>query len=296
MELDRIHIKNFRSIKDSIIKFDNNCLILLGKNEAGKSNVLKAMAAVFDEYEVSNKDRRKKIANEKIAEYCVRVYIKFNDIDFQNIKLIFEKKFINSNLIKFKSNKSLLEFFKTVFYEVILKVNIADEEISNLVYWSYKKSDFELQEQLFVSSNNELTKENTNKEFDLFDECFVTVRTYYNNRSFRCNYWHYEQEYLLPNSVSIPNFISSPHTYKALENIFTLCKREDIKKEFEDAKNEDGDYLNLLEQVSKEVTSVFQKIWKDFKDTEGKYYASDVPHAKVVTPMGKIPSKYIEFK
>ena len=36
-------------------------------------------------------------------------------------------------------------------------------------------------------------------------------------------------------------------------------------------------------------------MWKDFKDTEGKYYASDVPHAKVVTPMGKIPSKYIEF-
>lgn len=36
-------------------------------------------------------------------------------------------------------------------------------------------------------------------------------------------------------------------------------------------------------------------MWKDFKDTEGKYYASDVPHAQVVTPMGKIPSKYIEF-
>jgi len=36
-------------------------------------------------------------------------------------------------------------------------------------------------------------------------------------------------------------------------------------------------------------------MWKDFKDTEGKYYASDVPHAHVVTPMGKIPSKYIEF-
>ena len=37
-------------------------------------------------------------------------------------------------------------------------------------------------------------------------------------------------------------------------------------------------------------------MWKDFKDTEGRYYASDVPHAKVVTPMGKIPSKYIEFE
>ena len=36
-------------------------------------------------------------------------------------------------------------------------------------------------------------------------------------------------------------------------------------------------------------------MWKDFKDTEGKYYASDVPHASLVTPIGKVPSKYIEF-
>ena len=52
-----------------------------------------------------------------------------------------------------------------------------------------------------------------------------------------------------------------------MKNIFTLCKRENIKSEFEDAMSEDGDYINLLEQVSKEVTLVFRKIWKDFKDT-----------------------------
>jgi len=36
-------------------------------------------------------------------------------------------------------------------------------------------------------------------------------------------------------------------------------------------------------------------MWKDFKDTEGKFYASDVPHAHLITSIGKIPSKYIEF-
>lgn len=267
MELSRVHIKNFRSIKDSIIQFDNNCLVLLGKNEAGKSNVLKAIASVFDEYEVSNKDKRKKIANEKITEYCVRVFLKFSDYEFQTIKSNFEKKFTNSNLIKFKSNKTLLDFFKTVFFEVMIKINIADDEASKLTYWSYKKSDFEIHDQLFVNLNNELSKEIGTKEFDLFNEAYITVRTFYNNRSFRCNYWQYEQGYLLPNSVSISNFINNPNDYKALENIFTLCKRDDIKKEFEDTINEDGDYINLLEQVSKEVTAVFQKIWKDFKDT-----------------------------
>lgn len=60
MKLDRIVISNFRSIKDTTIFFDSNCKILIGKNEAGKSNVLKVIAAVFGQYNVGSKDRRKK--------------------------------------------------------------------------------------------------------------------------------------------------------------------------------------------------------------------------------------------
>lgn len=59
MELKRIEIKNFRSIKNGKIEFNHNCLILLGKNEAGKTNVLRAIAAIFEKYPVSHKDRRK---------------------------------------------------------------------------------------------------------------------------------------------------------------------------------------------------------------------------------------------
>lgn len=60
MILDRIEIKNFRSIKDVTISFENKGIILIGKNEAGKSNILKAIAALFGEYKVSNKDKKKK--------------------------------------------------------------------------------------------------------------------------------------------------------------------------------------------------------------------------------------------
>jgi len=267
MELSRVHIKNFRSIKDSVIHFENNCLILLGKNEAGKSNILKAIAATFDEYEVSNKDKRKKIANEKITEYFVRVIIKFNDIDFFTIKILFEKKFSNLNLIKFNNNKSFIDFLRVVFKELVIQTDIADSESSYLSHWIYKETDFNLLDKLFISNNNELSKDNNGHTFNLIDETFNIVKNFYNSRAFRCNYWQYENSYLLPSSISIASFINSPSDYKALSNIFILCKREDIKNEFENAISEDGDYLNLLEQVSKEVTTVFRKIWKDFKET-----------------------------
>jgi predicted ATP-dependent endonuclease of OLD family len=46
-----------------------------------------------------------------------------------------------------------------------------------------------------------------------------------------------------------------------------LSNIENIKDEFVKAYAEDGEYENLLEQVSKKVTSEFQKIWQDFKET-----------------------------
>lgn len=78
MELTKIQIENFRSIKSENIILDHNCIILLGKNEAGKSNVLKAIAAVLGEYIVLNKDKRKRIDNEEIKNYYIRAVIKLN--------------------------------------------------------------------------------------------------------------------------------------------------------------------------------------------------------------------------
>jgi predicted ATP-dependent endonuclease of OLD family len=106
MELKSIQIKNFRSIKDVMIEFDHNCLILLGKNEAGKSNVLKAIAAVFDKHKVSDKDRRKKIDNEKIKndDYYVRAIISLNNKDIDEIEQRFIKKFTGIENISFKNN------------------------------------------------------------------------------------------------------------------------------------------------------------------------------------------------
>ena len=82
MQLDHFRIKNFRSIKEAKISFLHNCLILLGKNEAGKSNVLKALASLFELYTVSSRDRRKRIDNEKIDECYVKAIFKLSSGDF----------------------------------------------------------------------------------------------------------------------------------------------------------------------------------------------------------------------
>ena len=85
MRLTKVHIKNFRSIKDEIIEIKENCIILLGKNEAGKSNILKSIAALFEKYPLKPSDKRKKIKNENIEEYSIYGYFQLEQKDLDDI-------------------------------------------------------------------------------------------------------------------------------------------------------------------------------------------------------------------
>ncbi len=50
MKLKEIHIKRFRGIEDQIIRDIDNTLVLIGKNNAGKSAFLTAIRTFFGDY------------------------------------------------------------------------------------------------------------------------------------------------------------------------------------------------------------------------------------------------------
>lgn len=56
MQFTRIHIKNFKSIRDMEIRDIENALILVGKNNTGKTSVLDAIRAVTGDYEIDRSD------------------------------------------------------------------------------------------------------------------------------------------------------------------------------------------------------------------------------------------------
>ena len=266
MELKEFQIMNFRSIKDEKINFSHNCIVLVGKNEAGKTNILKALASIFAEYRVSTKDKRKRLDNEKIEQSYVRAIFRLDIIDFRKIIQKFNAKFKGSSVIKFKNGKSLLDYLKFHFSEFLIEQNI-ENTLPRFTYWDLKKTDFYLVNNLYLNGSTIVTDSISSIAFDLEEEIFQIITNIYDERPLKCHYWQYKDSYLLPSSVSIEDFIINPGNYKALENIFALSGRSDIKEEFDQAFLEDGDYSNLLEQISKKVTSTFQKIWKDFKGT-----------------------------
>ena len=267
MNLTKIIINNFRSIKEETILLDHNCLILLGKNEAGKSNILKAIAAVFGNYPLTDKDKRKRIDTEKIDKHRITAVFELNKTNIVNLVIGFLKNYTNHNKIKFKSKKTIYDFAAFYFNEFLISTLIGDEKKPYYSRWDRKNEDFELEEPLYLIGNDIVLTSIGSTLFDLESQMFIHLQNVYKEKPQKCIYWKYDDSLLLPSKVSIAEFILNPSSVKALENVFTLCERENIKKEFEDTLSQDGDYSNLLEQVSKSISSTFQKIWKDFKDT-----------------------------
>ncbi len=269
MKLKKIEIKNFRSIKVADIDFDQNCKVLVGKNDAGKSNVLKAIAAVFDEYKVTPKDKRKKIENEIIRpeDYYVRAIFELSDNDFNEVFDIFQYKFPNMKHLKEGFELTVLNFIRKNFKKVIRRITIVENEVSIKSYYAAIKSELKPFENLIFENGN-IVEGGPNINQTISSAVFECVKAYWEEQVSKCYYWSYNNSYLLPNSVNITEFKINPDSCEPLKNVFELCNRSDISNQFTNALKEDGDYENLLDQISQEVTNVFQNIWGDFKDTQ----------------------------
>jgi predicted ATP-dependent endonuclease of OLD family len=136
MKLKQINIKNFRSIKDSNIFFDDYpCRILIGMNETGKTNILKAIKTLDSSYNITNSapmDKRVLPNDEEDysdgywVDFCFNLeekellvlYNKFKSLfcgnDIENTK-IFQKAQETFTL------KELIEYFSGVVKRVDLK-------------------------------------------------------------------------------------------------------------------------------------------------------------------------------
>lgn len=272
MELSKIVIKNFRSIEDITINIskinDSRCLILLGKNEAGKSNILKAISAVFGNYRVSAKDQRKERSGENIQkeDYYIDAIFTLNNSDFKIIETKFKNTFKNTNLIQFDNHQTLLEFIKKYFKKILLNINIDDNQEVNMLYYSieekinFKESIQLVGEEFQICENEEshLTIET------LADQIFDCICEIWDLRKiYICHNWEFNEEYILPSEVNIEDFKNNPDICKPLKNLFILGGKSEIQFNIEKYLKQDGDIHNLLDNVSEEATNKFRNMWSD---------------------------------
>lgn len=114
MKIKQVNIKNFRSIENITIKFNERCRVLVGINESGKTNILKALSLLSPSFNPINEDLREALPDENpIKEAIIKFIFEFEDAEinqiFENIKI----------KLKINLKKTMMKFLTIIIVKLI---------------------------------------------------------------------------------------------------------------------------------------------------------------------------------
>jgi predicted ATP-dependent endonuclease of OLD family len=294
MKLDRVSIRNFRSIKELTFDFNPSFKILVGKNESGKSNIIRALSLLDKSIKPTLDDKREFLPNENISkDYHVWFIFKLNENEIKDILKILNKEFLINESTKIinhlKNEMTLMEFCKTR-NEGLCCVDIENSS-KDYSYWAMpinyaflpnikrhinyvarKEGEALTLFNSFVVNTNELNELNKDEFIDVkVDELNKLIGSHIvklvEENLPKTIYWQYDENNLLPNKINLENFIADPNICMPLKVLFNFAGYDDIKTVITEAKKATGNQFdNLLKRVSTKATNHFKEVWKEYPD------------------------------
>lgn len=305
MKLDKIKIVNFRSIEDLELDFYNNSRVLVGINEAGKSNILKAAALLSDEIKYENDDiRQESFEDGRVLESFVEFFFTFNKEQIDSLKDLLADITLTINT----DPSILLHNNKSITYSELCKLKGAcsykvdmfkkEAECKFLAFnnpHEYKVCDTlklvstQCPEDYAVEINGENVLLNEyslidteNLDSSLIPEEYLTPCKISDiNKILRENvseifeqykpetiYWRFVKENLLPNKVKLDEFEKDPNSCIPLKNMFELADYDNIEDSLEEARVRTNGIKNLLTRIAETATKHFNSIWNEYDDVK----------------------------
>jgi len=302
MKLNRVEIKNFRSIKDITVNFEPACRVLVGINESGKSNILSALAFLGEGYKpVKKDDLREALPDEDpIAESLVRFVFRFEKAESDELLETISAKIAadikNPEIVSTTKSLTLKEFCDAL-HEGLYKADIL-KETKSFNYWSidnkykllagWKKTtsacpaDFsvELKGQNYQLSKYKLIRvaDFTNIPPEYLEDAKISDLATLSGEAITkiteknlpdTLFWEYDEDNLLPSAVKIDTFSADPDTCVPLKNMFTLAGITEISTGIASAKARgNNQFQNYLDGIAKKTTAHFRNVWKEYKNIE----------------------------
>lgn len=306
MRLNRVQIKNFRSIESLTIILEPTCRVLVGINESGKSNILKALSMLDAKNNPTKEDIRQILSEElPIKEANIRFIFKLNETEIDDIYKKVKNKILTNRddapLLKRNKNNYTLKQVCFLRSEGIYIVNIITGK-RNSGYWALSE-DYQVLNNWKKISNKcpdgytiEINEGNVVKlkGYKLIDiNCFPEIPKEYfeeitqseindiigleikgiiENNLPSTIYWSYDEKNLLPSFINLNQFMENPDICLPLKYMFNLADYIEIKKEIEIAKSTSQGLRNLLERVARKTTEHFHNVWKEYKSIQFELY------------------------
>ncbi len=301
MKLNRVEIKNFRSIKDITVNFEPACRVLVGINESGKSNILNALAFLEENRKpVKKDDLREALPDEDpIEESYVRFIFKFEKPESDKLLEDVSSKILandkNPEIVSVSTKKQTLKEYCTARNEGLYSASILDEKksfkcwtVSGQLVTGWKKptsacpADYsvELKGQKYVLAKYKLIRAGDFTDIpegyledakidDLSAVSGDSITTLTKENLPDTLFWEYDEDNLLPSSVKIDAFSADPNTCIPLKNMFALAGITEISTSIASAKARgNNQFQNYLDGIAKKTTTHFRNVWKEYKNIE----------------------------
>lgn len=319
MKLTSAEITNYRSIKQLTIDFLNGCEILIGINESGKSNILKALQTLEGKNLPTIADLRiGKPEEELITTGQIRFRFKAEQSEIIELKQKLASNFLKQQLdipLIEVDNKTLsFTEFIHLRNEALYRVDFPGEQPTT-TYWALPKNRYKIIDgwKRVTSPNNPIVFTIKDKNYTILDKQLVQTKDFpeidqnmlmdvsaeelnamigfelaslIKKEIPKCIYWKYSENYLLPSSVNINEFASNPETCLPLKSMFELAgiNSDSIGSTITTTKLQPQHrYLHLLDRVGKAATNHIHDVWKEHKGVQ----VSLIPNGDLLIPIVK---------
>ena len=295
MNLTRVWIKNFRSIKECTLNIDKKLQTLVGINEAGKSNILKAMALIDPTNEISKNDIRDPAPEEDNVEESIIRFVFTLTLDEQKeaeekIKAKILAKNKDAHILTIVDNEISIAGFIKHKSEVLYAIDLIKQERSTR-HWTISGPKYRiLPEWKKVVTGKTQEIECEKDKVNISDYTIVNVKDFpeidaailedldinkLNNfvgaqfieiakiKLPKCISWTYKDSFLLPGKIDLTSFRSTPSICLPLKIMFNLSGYEDIKKIIDDAEAKTNGIKNVFKRVSDVTTNHMRKVWPE---------------------------------
>lgn len=301
MKLKYADIVNFRSIQTVKVDFEPSCRVLVGINESGKSNILRALSMIGEEFTPTAEDVREPLRTEKsVTEAYIRFVFVLDKSEVEKVYTAIKPKVLSKKtdeplISKGSKNLSLHEFC-AVRNEGIYSVDIQSAKKSPK-YWTidntykvltnWKKpsescpADYNVQVGGTAVPLKNYVLINASEHTDIPETHLAEVDADYVNTLVgneitkivpkslpKVIFWKYDEQNLLPPTINLDAFASNPDSIVPLKNMFTLAGVTDIAGEIAKARQVVGGnkLRNLLYRVAEHSTKHFRNVWKEHKE------------------------------
>lgn len=314
MYLKKLKIENYRSIEVIEIDITDNCLIFLGMNESGKSNILNSINFLNDKEPYDPRIDRKIPFYDSLAHKNTKFTYTFDLTSEEKEELI--SIYMNDSLVNPIAIRGNREgFIKNLIKDIVFEVGYEGSKRNETIIGNlrdsieiktgylrlkndYKSSnkkvlfadskEFEFSGIKYINSIKCVNLDEIKPYFEEFDEekfredLIEDIETYFSRYKSEVIYWKYDSKMLITEPIDITNFADNPNICIPLRNIFKLAGIKNIKKDIEEKRDDLNQFKNLQKRLSDIATKHIQSIWKEYKnvriqiDDNSKYFIVSV--------------------